>query len=603
MSSAGNNRNGIGYPPEGAVVVHFDEPLTLAGGKVLNGCDVAYETFGELNAAKSNAVLICHALSGDSHVTSNAPPAPDGVEPDNPGWWEQYVGPGKPIDTQKYFVICSNVLGGCKGTTGPGSINPRTGKPWGLDFPIITISDMVETQRRLIDHLGINTLLAVVGGSMGGMQALQWSVQYPDRMRGVIPVATTTSLGAQPLAFDTVGRNAILSDPAFNEGRYAEQGVNPSRGLAIARMLGHITYLSEQAMHEKFGRSLRHGEHLNYDFASQFSVETYLDYQGGKFVERFDANTYLYITRAMDYFDLAENFDGDVQRAMGSTKARFLVMSFTSDWLFTPEQNRRIVRALARSGRLVSYLEIPSPYGHDAFLLDSPQQERALAGFLACLLRDADQQPAPAVDLASLGEDEKKRLDLERITHLIRPGESVLDLGCGEGRFLAHLRSAGGCAQVQGVDVDVDKCVACIEYGVDVVQADLDQPLDYFGDKSFDAVVLSRTLQVVRHPPVVMSQMLRIGKRGIVTFPNFGYWRNRHQMVWAGRVPVSRNLPFSWADTPNLHHLSMKDFEDWCRSRGVRVLHRIAMDYQADERIRLLPNLRATDAIYEISRE
>lgn len=580
--------------------VHLPEPLELESGEVLPEIDIAYETYGELNGERSNAVLICHALSGDAHAAGHHPDDPPDAKA---GWWDLYIGPGKPVDTDHYFVISSNCLGGCKGTTGPAAINPETGKPYGLDFPIITVGDMVELQRRLIERLGIQNLLAVIGGSMGGMQVLEWAVRFPDRVAGVIPIATTASLGAQPLAFDAVGRNAIRSDPQFHDGRYAEHNTQPARGLAIARMLGHITYLSEEGMQRKFGRSLRHGSALHYDLEPQFSVETYLDHQGDKFVERFDANTYLYLTRAMDYFNLGDG-RGGLEAAMGRTRAKFLVASFTSDWLFPSFQSRRIVSALTHAGRTATYLDIPSDSGHDTFLLNNPHQERAIAGFLRRLTLERENRRAILDRIAEgeLDHDERRRRDLERIDHFVDAGDSVLDLGCGDGAFLSHLR-ARGAEQIQGVDNDVEKILAAIDNGVDAIQSDLDQPMPMFADESFDVVLLSRTLQVVRHPPVVMEEMLRIGRKGIVTFPNFGYWRNRHMVAWTGRVPVSRNLPFSWADTPNLHHLSIADFEKWCRDRGVRIIDRIPMDYASGRRIHILPNLLATDAIYVISRE
>ena len=579
--------------------VRIDEPLQMACGQTLRYVDVAYETYGELNESKSNAVLMCHAWTGDAHVAGYAP-GEDPADPDTkPGWWDLYIGPGKPVDTRKYFVICSNLLGSCKGTTGPLSINPETGKPWGLDFPVVTIGDMVEVQRRLIDHLGIDKLLCVLGGSMGGMQALEWAVRFPDRVVGALPIATTASLGAQALAFDAVGRNAIRFDPDFRDGRYEEFNTKPSSGLAIARMLGHITFLSEEKMHEKFGRTLRHGDALNYDFASQFNVETYLDHQAEKFIDRFDANSYLYLTRAMDYFDLGEG-RGGIDAALARAKARFLVVAFSADWLFTPGQSKRIVRSLTRAGQTVGYLEIPSDYGHDAFLLPSELQERAVAGFLGSLLREIQGRRFEG-RIEVEPDDEKRRLDLERINQLIPDGSSVLDLGCGSGEYLQYLAERGG-SRLQGVDLDAYRVVEAIERGVDVIQSDLDKPLDFFDDKTFDFVLLSRTLQVVRHPPVVMREMLRVGHKGVVTFPNFGYWRNRHQLLWGGRVPVSRNLPFTWADTPNLHHLSTRDFEQWCADEGVEVLDRIAMDYANGRSIHLLANLRATDAIYVIAR-
>ncbi len=583
--------------------VHVDEPLELACGRTLPAIDVAYETYGELNADRSNAVLICHAWTGDAHVAGYAPGEDPNDPQTKPGWWDHYVGPGKAIDTDRYFVICSNLLGGCKGTTGPGSIDPETGKPYGLTFPVVTIADMVEVQKRLIDHLGIDRLLCVTGGSMGGMQVLEWIVRHPERVFGAIPIATTPSLGAQALAFDAVGRSAIRFDPDFHDGQYDQHHTKPRRGLAVARMLGHITFLSEEKMHEKFGRTLRHGDALKYDLTSQFSVETYLDYKGQQFVDRFDANSYLYLTRAMDYFDLGAE-RGGVNRAMAAAAAQCLVISFSHDWLFTSDQSKMIVRALAGAGRTVTYLDIASNYGHDAFLLPSHHQERAIRGFLARLDHDWHHRKDhdPAAELFSEAVDEKRRLDLERIRDLVCDADSVIDLGCGEGAFLQHLK-ARGCAKVQGVDVDPERVVQSIERGVDAVQGDLDAPEGLFPDRSFEYVVLSRTLQVVRRPAVVVDEMLRVGGRGVISFPNFGYWRNRHQIAWTGRVPVTRNLPFDWASTPNLHHLSMKDFEKWCAERGIRIETRIAMDYESANEIRWLTNVRATDAIYVISRD
>ena len=345
-------------------VVDENNPLELACGKTLGPIDVAYETYGKPDATGDNAVLICHALSGNAHVAGlNSP------NDRKPGWWDNMVGPGKGIDTNKYFVICSNFLGGCAGTTGPSSINPKTGKPYGLDFPIITIADMVKVQKLLLDKLGIKQLLAVVGGSIGGMQVLQWTINYPEFVRAAIPIATTSHLGAQSIAFDAVGRNAILADGKFANGQYHD-GPGPNQGLSIARMIGHITYLSEEGMRNKFGRQLRNTQEYSYDLGSEFAVETYLDYQGASFVERFDANSYLYITKAADYFDLDLTYGG-LEQAFAKIKSRFLVVSFSSDWLFTPIQSEEIVNALVANRKDVSYVSIESSYGHDAFLLEN----------------------------------------------------------------------------------------------------------------------------------------------------------------------------------------------------------------------------------------
>jgi homoserine O-acetyltransferase len=352
--------------------------ISLASGRTLAGVEVAYETFGTLDADRANAVLVCHALSGDAHVATG--PGADGAE--RVGWWEGMVGPGQPIDTERYFVICSNVLGGCSGTTGPGSIDAETGRPFGLHFPLVTIEDMVDVQAALLDELGIPRLLAVVGGSMGGMQALAWARRYPERVASVLAGATTWRLAAQAIAFNEVGRTAILGDPGFSGGDYYGGGAQPDHGLAIARMIGHITYLSDESMHDKFGRRLQDRENHAFDFVTEFEVESYLAYQGRKFVERFDANTYLYMSKAMDYFDLSTGA-ASLADALAGVTARVLLWSFTSDWLFPTYHAREVVDALAAHGAEVSFIELTSPYGHDAFLLENDEQGRFIAPFLA----------------------------------------------------------------------------------------------------------------------------------------------------------------------------------------------------------------------------
>lgn len=340
------------------------EPLALDCGRMLKGVNIRYETVGTLAPDRSNAILITHALSGDAHVCGRHAP-----EDPKPGWWDEMVGPGRAIDTNRYFVICSNVLGSCAGSTGPRSVNPDTGNPYNLDFPVITIRDMVRAQRYLIDYLGIEKLLSVVGGSMGGMQAMEWAINYPDRLDSAVPIATTSQLSPQSIAFDWVGREAIKYDPNWNNGNYSADHV-PDRGLAAARMLAHITYLSDESMSLKFGRELQDTDSYSFDFHRDFAVESYLEHQGRRFVERFDANSYFYITRAMDYFDLAARAGGDLARAFASAKAAFLVVSFSSDWLFPTAESRKIVNALLKNRLNVSFCEIKSAYGHDAFLLE-----------------------------------------------------------------------------------------------------------------------------------------------------------------------------------------------------------------------------------------
>jgi homoserine O-acetyltransferase len=344
-----------------------DKPLQLDSGVDLAPFQIAYQTYGQLNADRSNAILICHALTGDQHVANVHPVT------GKPGWWQTLVGPGKPIDTNRYFIVCSNVVGGCLGSTGPSSTNPATGKLWGLDFPVITIPDMVRAQAMLIDYLGIDKLFAVVGGSMGGMQTLQWTTAYPERVFSALAVACSTRHSAQNIAFHELGRQAVMADPDWRGGRYFEAGTHPRRGLGVARMAAHITYLSDAALHRKFGRRLQDRETPTFSFDADFEVESYLRHQGSSFVERFDANSYLYLTRAMDYFDIGADHQGVLAEAWRSTRTRFCVVSFTSDWLFPTSESRAIVHALNASNARVSFAEIVTDRGHDAFLLDVPE--------------------------------------------------------------------------------------------------------------------------------------------------------------------------------------------------------------------------------------
>ena len=362
---------------DGAVVTLGErEPLRLDCGVELGPFRVAYRTYGRLNADRSNVILVAHALTGDQHVASTHPIT------GKPGWWHTMVGPGKVLDTDRYYVVCANVLGGCMGTTGPKEIDPRTGTPYGLRFPVITVADMVRAQAMLLDHLGIGEVFCVIGGSMGGMQVLQWASAYPDRVFAAVPIACAYRHSAQNIAFHEVGRQAIMADPEWRGGDYLIHGTNPHAGLAVARMAAHITYLSETALHRKFGRALQNRERVTYGFEADFQVESYLRYQGSTFVERFDANSYLYITRAMDYFDLAADHGGVLAEAFRGNKTRFCVVSFTSDWLFPTAESRAIVHALNAAAANVSFVEIETDKGHDAFLLDEPEMFKTLTGFL-----------------------------------------------------------------------------------------------------------------------------------------------------------------------------------------------------------------------------
>jgi homoserine O-acetyltransferase len=358
-----------------------DKPFRLDSGATLDHLQIGYQTYGKLNAAKTNAVFICHALTGDQHVANVHPVT------GKPGWWSRMVGPGRPIDTERYFVICPNVLGGCMGTTGPAATNPATGEPYGLDLPVITIGDMVRAQVLLLDHLGIEQVMSVAGGSMGGMQVLQWAAAHPERVFSAIPIAAGARHSSQNIAFHEVGRQAVMADPEWVGGKYLSEGKSPRKGLAVARMAAHITYMSDRSLHAKFGRQLQDREKPTFGFDADFQIESYLRHQGVTFVERFDANSYLYLTRAMDYFDLAADHGGRLAEVFQKSKARFCIVSFTSDWLFPTEESKAVVRSLIASSASVSFVEIATDGGHDAFLLDEPELFATIHGFLNAAAR------------------------------------------------------------------------------------------------------------------------------------------------------------------------------------------------------------------------
>jgi homoserine O-acetyltransferase/O-succinyltransferase len=370
--------NGVASRSVGIVTpqtAKFSEPVRLKSGAVMDEYELVYETYGVLNADRSNAVLVCHALNAAHHVAGQY-----ADDPENIGWWDNMIGPGKPVDTSRFFVVGMNNLGGCHGSTGPQSSNPRTGKPWGADFPVVTVEDWVATQARLADHLGIPRFAAVIGGSLGAMQALQWTISYPERVRHSILIACAPNLSAQNIAFNEVARQAIITDPDFHDGHYYEHNTRPTRGLRVARMVGHITYLSDDEMAAKFGRQLKNGK-LSYSFDTEFEIESYLRHQGRKFSEYFDANTYLRITKVLDYFDPALEHGGNLAKALAPAIAKFLVISFTTDWRFSPERSREIVKALLDNRRDVTYAEIEAPHGHDAFLLEDPRYHRLVAAY------------------------------------------------------------------------------------------------------------------------------------------------------------------------------------------------------------------------------
>ena len=582
----------------------FAEPpsaMQLDSGEHLGPITLAYETYGTLNATASNAILITHALSGDAHVAGK-----HSEDDRKPGWWDTMVGPGKAFDTKKYFIICSNVIGGCMGSTGPSSINPATGKPYGLDFPIITVGDMVRAQRHLIQHLGITRLLCVAGGSMGGMQVLTWAVNYPQMLESAIVIASTHLSGAQQIAFDAVGRQSIKSDPAFHGGQYYG-GPGPDAGLSIARMLAHITYLSDELMQQKFGRRLRGSDRFGYDFDSEFEVETYLDYQGEQFVNRFDANSYLYVTKAMDYFDISAGHPS-LDAALSPAECRIMVLSYSSDWLYPPYQSQQITYALARGRKDVSYCNIQSSYGHDAFLLEVDVMRKLIGGFLRhaanpelvrtqALEQDSETETGPpAASKVSIYEGH--RVDYDMIVKLVEKGSRVLDIGAGDGELLCRLIAQ---KDVRGVAMEKAQgnVITCVRRGVSVIQADIDQGLVELQDESFDYVILSMTLQILKHPDFVLREMLRVGRKCIVSFPNFGYWRVRWDAFFDGRAPVTRNLPYSWYDSPNRHVLTIRDFREFCAAKDITIEKEIPL--YAEGTVHTLPNLFAEEALYVLT--
>lgn len=578
---------------------HFEQPLFLELGGALPRVTVAYETYGTLNERRDNAILICHALSGDSHVARHAPD-------DDPGWWEILVGSGKWIDTDRYFVICQNVLGGCRGTTGPNSADPRSGAPYGANFPTITVGDMVQVQRMVIDHLGIERLRAVIGGSLGGQQAMTWAVRFPERVSGCIVLASAARLSSQAIAFDVVGRNAILRDPAYHGGQYYGYDKGPEVGLALARMLAHITYLSRDAMTEKFDPSRMEPKDVPTAFEKKFSVGSYLAYQGHKFVERFDANSYVALSMAMDLFDLGGS-PAALRDALGRSRCRWLVQSFRSDWLFPPEQSRDIVDALIAARCPVSYCNVAARGGHDSFLLEEKLDVYGgmIGGFLASLGGAPDARFARA-DAAHPDAPTSifhgERLDYQLILDLIPEGTSVLDLGCGSGEMLSRLHQRG-CSPLLGVELDEDEILSCVQRGLDVVQHDLEQGLAPFTDGQFDVVLLSQTLQSVTETERILDEMLRVGRLAIVSFPNFAYHRLRTMLFEQGRSPKAEGpYPFEWWETPNRRFPSIVDFEEFCTRKGIRIHRRVYLDTETDALVHDDPNWNADVAIFVLSR-
>lgn len=541
------------------------EGFVLESGKVLLEINVAYEAYGELNRERDNVIVICHALTGDAHAAGY-----HGEDKRSRGWWDSMIGAGKGIDTNHYHVICANVLGGCKGTTGPSSIDPSTGKAYGASFPHITVRDIVNVYVKLLTQLGLNKIAAVIGGSFGGMQAFEMALCYPEMVESCICIASAANLSAQALAFDAVSRTAITADPHWRDGDYYDSGHSPVDGLSLARKIGHITYLSSESMSRKFGRDKSEHNDANSvekdeSMHSDFEVGRYLDYQGKKFVNRFDANSYLHITRALDEYDLVERH-GTLEKAFEKLNSKVLVVALASDWLFPPEQSRQIANALLRTGKNVSYSVLTAPHGHDGFLLDIEN----LSGMIRAFLPWVGPDKKKSQDDFALQLAEDKVSEYARIQRMINPGAKVLDLGCGDGNLLSYLRG-NGQVRGMGVDINLKNIIDVIYKGHDVFQNDVDGGLEMIPDNMYDYAVLSETLQVVKKPRLVLREMLRVANEGIVTFPNFGKWSHRLYLCLTGRMPKGKTIPHEWYDTPNIHPFTVSDFRDLCKAEGISI--------------------------------
>lgn len=566
-------------PPDG---------FRLSSGGVLKEITVAFERYGELDAERGNAIFICHALTADAHAAFHHDPEDNRTA----GWWNGLIGPGKGIDTDKFHVVCANILGGCKGTTGPASIDPDTGKPYGVNFPLLTIWDTVEVEKMFLAQLGIDRLYAVAGGSLGGMRTLAWALKYPELVERCVCVAASAYLSPQALAFDVIARQAIESDPEYHQGHYAERGTAPAEGLSRARQIGHVTYLSSQSMLKKFGRGVSDTPipGVGSPFSTNFEVESYLNYQGRKLVSRFDALSYLYITRMMDLFDLGADY-GSVTQAFEQCQGKFLVVSISSDWLFPPEQQLELVAGLMANRKSVSYFQIESSCGHDAFLIEYDQLAAGVGAFLEGKAADG---PAPKVN----------RMDLELISEMMPAGAHILDVGSGDGGLLVALQER---KQATGICLDLSfaMIVECMRKGLAAIQLDADKGIELIPADSFDCVLLNQTIQQLHSALQTIKQILRIAPSGLIGFPNFAYYAYRLKIAFGGRLPVSGSLPYEWYDTPNIHLVTVRDFRDLCERHGISIA---AMEHIDDSVLgRLLmalgrPNLGAERVLVKIAR-
>jgi len=542
-------------PPEG---------FRLVNGSLLPSITVAYETYGAFNSDKSNGILVCSPLSMDAHAAGWY-----SDEDSQPGWWDNMIGPGKAMDTNRYCVIATNMLGGCRGTTGPSSMNPETNRPYGANFPKITIQDIVRVQFLLISQLGVSKLEAVLGGSMGGMQALQWSVAYPKHIKKCICLASGTHLSPQALGFKIVGRKVLTTDKHYAGGDYYQQKNAPDKGLAFARMIGLLTYLSAESMQTKFGRN-RDKSKIVDNFDTGYEVENYLTYNAHKFTQRFDGNSYLHLTYAMDTFDLEAQY-GTLTQAFEHSDVEFLLVSLSSDWLFPTSQHRSLCHELLKMGKIVTMVELDSPLGHDAFLLEDGQLGNVMRAFLEKSNGHTHNQdqiseaPAPTEGPMIDFTDGHKYLE-----KMISPSSHILDIGCGDGNLIDKLYHSRGITGF-GIDISLQNLIQCLVKNVPVVHGDVDNGLILFGDNSFDYAVLIQTMQMLKKPEFVLQEMLRVAKKGIIVFPNFANIKNRISIALKGIMPITDGLPYNWWESPNIHLFTLKDFKNLCQAHHIQI--------------------------------
>ena len=506
------------------------------------------------------------------------------------------VGPGKSIDTSKYFVICSNVIGGCNGSTGPNSLDPKTGKEFGSSFPVINVEDMVNAQRLLIDHFEIDKLLCVTGGSMGGFQSIQWSIQFPEKVKSIIPIATSPRLTNQALAFDIVGRNAIKTDLNFKKGDYYQSDEKPEDGLAIARMLAHITYVSNDSLKRKFDNSRYDPKDISTEFENRFSVGSYLAYQGSKFVDRFDANSYITLSTAVDYFDIGQNVE-QITKTLEKSTCKWLVISFSSDWLYPPYQSEEIVNSLINLDRSVSYSCIKSKAGHDAFLLERDYGKLS-SSFLENISGHPSTKKTNNISRSSTNIFFDERVDLKFITNLVDKNDRVLDLGCEDGTLLYELKEKG-CSKLVGVEIDNKKVFESINKGLEVINLDINNGLKRFNDNQFDVVILSQTLQSIKNVEETIEEILRISKRSIISFPNFAFKPLREMLFNQGKAPKAEGLyGYNWFNTPNRRFPTILDFQEFCKDKSIKIIDNYFLNTEEKKLVEEDPNLNCDTAIF-----